>query len=77
MRLRASITVELEAADFVEAAGHQRRLQTLFDAVAAAYPKAEFELRERRVRAARRAEEGGSSGVTQLRDYTGKLNRYV
>ncbi len=77
MRLRASITVDIDAADYVEAAAHQRRLQELYEAVAAAYPGAEFQFRERRVRAARRAGEAGSEGVTQLKHYTGKLNRYA
>lgn len=75
MRLRASITIEIEAVDYVEAATHQRRLQQLFDNVEAAYPGAEFQLRERRVRAKRSA--GGRSGeVTELKHYTGKMNRY-
>lgn len=77
MRLRASITVDIDAADYVEAATHQRRLQELFEAVSAAYPGAEFQFRERRVRAARRPREAGPEGVTQLKHYTGKLNRYV
>lgn len=76
MRLRAAITIDIEAADFVEAATHQRRLQALFDQVAAAYPAAEFQLRERRERAARRPAEAEPEGVTQLKHYTGKLNRY-
>lgn len=75
MRLRASIIVDIEAADYVDAATHQRRLQTLFEAVAAAYPAADFQFRERRARAARRPAE--SEGVTQLKHCTGKLNRYA
>ena len=77
MRLRASITIDIEADDYVEAAAHQRRLQELFEAVSAAYPGAEFQFRERRVRAARRAVGPVSEGVTELKHYTGKLNRYA
>ena len=77
MRLRASITVDIDAADYVEAANHQHQLQKLFEAVAAAYPAAEFQFRERRVRTARRPAGAESEGVTQLKHYTGKLSRYV
>jgi hypothetical protein len=76
MRLRASITVDIEAADYVEAAAHQRRLQALFDAVAAAYPGAGFEFRERRARLRSHPAEAASETVTQLKHYTGKLSRY-
>jgi hypothetical protein len=75
MRLRACITVDIEAADYLEAASHQRRLQALFEAVAASYPEAEFQFRERRIRAARRP--SGSAEVTELKHYTGKLSRYL
>jgi hypothetical protein len=76
MRLRACITVDIDAADYVEAAAHQRRLQMLFETVAAAYPGAEFQFRERRARPARRPAEAAPQTVTQLKHYTGKLNRY-
>jgi hypothetical protein len=77
MRLRAVITVDIEAADYVEAAAHQRRLQALFDTVKADYPSAEFQFRERRARPPRREPEATPDTVTQLKHYTGKLNRYV
>ncbi len=76
MRLRASITVDIEAADYLEAAAHQSRLQKLFEGVAADYPEAEFQLRERRVRTTRPGG-AGSERVTPFQHHTGKLNRYA
>ena len=76
MRLRASITVDIDAADYVEAAAHQRRLQALFEAVAAAYPEADFQFRERRARTRPQPAQSVPETVTQLKHYTGKLNRY-
>ena len=77
MRLRATISIDLDASDFVDAADHQRRLQELFDVVRAAYPSAEFQFRERRARPARRVETPPSADVTELKHYTGKLSRYA
>lgn len=50
MRLTAEIHVEIEVGDFVEAADHQQRLESLLDAVRSAYPQARMDLRERRRR---------------------------
>ena len=75
MRLRALITIDIDADDYVEAADHQRRLQTLIESIKADYPQAALQLRERRARRGRRTE--GGDTVTQLKHYTGRLNRYV
>jgi hypothetical protein len=76
MRLRALITIDIDADDYVDAADHQRRLQTLVEAIQADYPQASLQLRERRARRGRR-NEGSGDTVTQLKHYTGRLNRYV
>jgi len=47
-KLRAIITFEIEAGDFVAAAEHQRRLEDLMDMLRREYPTAELEMRERR-----------------------------
>ena len=76
MRLRALITIDIDADDYVDAADHQRRLQTLIESIKADYPQAALQLRERRARRGRR-DEGAGDTVTQLKHYTGRLNRYV
>jgi len=52
--LRAQITIDLLAEDFVRAADHQRRIETLMGAIKDAYQEAELEFRERRPRPPRR-----------------------
>lgn len=47
-RLRATITIEVEASDYREAAVHQERLETYFTAVCGDYPDARIVLSERR-----------------------------
>lgn len=47
MRLTADINVEIEVGDFVEAADHQQRLETILQSIRAIYPEARMELRER------------------------------
>jgi hypothetical protein len=47
-RLRATITIEIEASDYREAAAHQDRLETHFTAVRDDYPDARIVLCERR-----------------------------
>lgn len=50
MRLRAQITIDIEAADFVDAADHQRRLEQLVRSIKSEYEQAALLLRERRER---------------------------
>jgi hypothetical protein len=50
MRLRAQITVDFEAADFVEAAAHQKVIQRHLEQIQADYPNANLAIRERRER---------------------------
>ncbi len=51
--LRAQITIDLDAEDFVGAADHQRRIEDLMQSVKRVYREAQLEFRERRPRPAR------------------------
>lgn len=55
MRLRAQITLEFDAADYIDAAEHQRSLEEHLQRVAGDYPNARLAIRERREREAERA----------------------
>jgi hypothetical protein len=48
LRLRAQLVVDVEAANFLEAAEHQARLERLVAELAQAYPQASLTIRERR-----------------------------
>lgn len=48
MRLRAEITIDIQARDFVDAADHQRRVEQLFQSIQSEYAGANLTLRERR-----------------------------
>lgn len=48
MRLRAEITIDIQARDFVDAADHQRRLEQLFQSIQSEYSEANLILKERR-----------------------------
>jgi hypothetical protein len=48
LKLRTEISIEIEAADFIEAAEHQRRLQVFMNNLRGEYPAAEMVIRERR-----------------------------
>lgn len=50
IRIRATITMEIAASDFIEAGEHQRRLDQHVQQLRAAYPDAVLDLREARVR---------------------------
>lgn len=50
MRLRATIVIDIDAADFVEAAEHQQQIEQMLAGVREIYGRAELELRERRVK---------------------------
>lgn len=74
MRLKATITIDIDATDFVEAAGHQRRIEALLTDMQQAYPAAGLDFRERR--ASRR----GRQDVRMPRPVqavTGRLSAYV
>jgi hypothetical protein len=51
LRLRAQITIDIDAQDFVEAADHQRRLEEMVRRIKEEYEHAALLLRERRERA--------------------------
>ena len=53
VRLRATITIDIEAADFVEAADHQRRLEIMLGDFKREYHQATLQFRERRERSGR------------------------
>lgn len=53
MRLRAEIVIDMEAADFNEAADHQRRIDEVLEAVRTFYDGARLEFRQRRERSPR------------------------
>ncbi|HST90958.1 MAG TPA: hypothetical protein VLJ13_02035 [Brevundimonas sp.] len=50
MHLKAVITIELDAADYIEAAEHQRLIEAAFGHVRTAFQDAELDLRESRPR---------------------------
>ncbi len=52
MKLRAQIVVDIEAANYAEAAEHQRHLELLLENLRARYPTAQLQIRERRERKA-------------------------
>jgi hypothetical protein len=72
MRLKISIAIEIEAADFVEAATHQRRLQDHLERAQAIYPAMELNFWERR----RRLRSKTPDTLRGIRSYTGRLSRY-
>jgi hypothetical protein len=51
LRLRALITIDINARDFVEAADHQRRLEEIVGRIKEDYQHVALALRERRERA--------------------------
>jgi hypothetical protein len=71
MRLRAEIVVELEAADFVDAATHQNRLESFISQLSEAYPNVKLTLRERRDRGPKEADLRPSGHAS------GRLHRYA
>lgn len=71
MRLRAQITINMEASDFIEAAGHQDRLESLMQDIRSRFGTADMEFREVRSRSAARVLTAHKRPET-----TGRLNRY-
>ncbi len=74
MKLRAVITVDIDAADFVEAAEHQQRLEGLLADLNAAYPHARLAFQERRQR---RTGDPTSQTASPPKHATGRLNVYA
>jgi hypothetical protein len=73
MKLRAEIVIEIDADDFVVAADHQKRIESILNHVREDYPQASMMLRERKERsAARRFRPEQPS-----RERTGRLNQYL
>lgn len=75
MKLRALITIDVEAVDFVEAADHQRRIQELMEALQASYPAADLTFRERR--SSRRGATTTATDQQTLPRSSGRLRNYV
>ena len=75
LRLRAEITIDLDAADFLEAAEHQRRIEELIESVRREYSQATFAFRPRRgprnKKATAPAQRNGD-----IKHYTGRLHAY-
>jgi hypothetical protein len=70
LRLRAEIVIEVDAADYVEAAAHQNRLEQLMRKLHDAYPHARLSIRERRDRGPKPAMLRPNGRTT------GRLHRY-
>jgi hypothetical protein len=69
--LRAQITIDLQAADFAEAANHQHQLEELLNRIREVYRGAALEFRERRPRPPR-----SLPARRALKHYTGAVSRY-
>ena len=72
MRLRAHSTIDIDAADFVSAAEHQRRVEQRLALVREDYAQANLELRERR----ERTDAPADQRPNKLTRPTGALNHY-
>ena len=75
LRLRAEITIDLDAADFLEAAEHQRRIEELIESVRQEYSQATFAFRPRR---GPRNKKGATPTArpAEIKHYTGRLHAY-
>ncbi len=72
MKLRALITIDIDAEDFIAAADHQRRIAGLIADLMGAYEQADLSFRERRPRPERsfgRPPPGVRQGTGRLHDY--------
>jgi hypothetical protein len=72
LRLRAQITIDIEADDFVAAADHQKRVEGFIDGIREVYADTNLVLKERRILAGPR--EPRPEPVQ--RRSTGKLHSY-
>lgn len=75
LRLRAEITIDLDAADFLEAAEHQRRIEELIESVRREYSQASFAFRPRRGPRNKKAE-SPAQRPAEIKHYTGRLHAY-
>jgi len=73
LRLRAEITIDLDAADFLEAAEHQRRIEELIEGMRAEYRQAVFAFRPRR---GPRSKKSAAPRPNEIKHYTGRLHSY-
>jgi hypothetical protein len=69
--LRATITIDVEALDYLEAAEHQKRIETHLEDLKQAYPEAWMTLSERR-----RPPSAGPAAPRKLYLRSGRLNAY-
>jgi hypothetical protein len=70
-RLRATITIDVEAYDYLEAAEHQKKIEAQLSQVKGVYPDAWLVLSERRRPAA-----AGPAAPRDLHARSGRLNVY-
>lgn len=68
--LRATITIDVEAADYLEAAEHQKRLENHMAQIRDDFPEASILLNERRRQA------GEPAAPRKLYERSGRLNSY-
>jgi len=71
VRLRVTITIDIDAEDYLEAAEHQKKLEVYLASVRDEYPSAGISVRERR---GPRAEEPRPPRLVRV--HSGKLNAY-
>ncbi len=72
VKLRAQITIDIDAEDFIAAADHQRRIAGLIGDLKEVYDQAELSFRERRARSLHAA----IMAPTQVEHHTGHLHDY-
>jgi hypothetical protein len=77
MKIRAILTIDIEASDFVDAAEHQRRVEALLSQVSAVYPSAALTFRERRVSARDAGPRPAGQRMAAPVQATGRLSSYV
>lgn len=70
MRLRAEITIDIDAEDFIDAAQHQKRVEEIFTKVKTQYEQAQVAFRRRGNRA------GGTAPAHRVLHYTGRMCEY-
>jgi hypothetical protein len=71
VRLRVTVTIDIDAADFLDAAEHQKKVEKYLASVQDEYPSAWVSVKQRR----RPTTEAPTQGRT-LRFSTGRLNAY-
>jgi hypothetical protein len=72
LRLRAQITIDIEASDFVAAADHQRQVEDFIAKIREVYEEADLVLKERRAPIAA----ASPRPPARSRKHTGALNAY-